>query len=169
MSLSGADFPIVWPPGRRFQLSVDPASSWLRLPILPPGGEVVDVRPAPPLPAAPAITQRDEVHWEVVRRQARTVFRKSIAGCELQDDRLTYRSDREWEVSVEDYEPASTALSSQVRLGLQRGDWNVGASGRLTITADHDWFYLEIGLEAFEGERVLMDRNWSERIQRIHA
>jgi hypothetical protein len=129
----------------------------------------VDVPPAPPVPAAPAITQRDEVHWEVARRRTRTVFRKSIAGRELQDDRLAYRSDREWEVSVEDYEPASTALSSQVRLGLQKGDWKVGASGRLTITADNDWFYLEIGLEASEGESLLMDRIWRERIERLHA
>lgn len=169
LSLSGADFPIVWPPGRRFQLSVDPSSSWLRLPILPPGGEVVDVPPAPPLPAAPAITQRDEVSWEVVRRQNRTVFRKSIAGRELQDDRLTYSSDREWEVSVSDDEPASTALSSRVRLGLQKGDWRVGSDGRVTITADNKWFYMEIGLEVFEGKSVVLNRIWSERIQRIHA
>jgi hypothetical protein len=70
---------------------------------------------------------------------------------------------------VDDYEPESTALSSQVRLSLQRGDWSVGASGRVRIAADNDWFYLEIGLEASEGERVLFDRIWSERVERIHA
>jgi putative CocE/NonD family hydrolase len=169
LSLSGADFPIAWPPGRGFQLAVDPSLSWLRLPILAPGGEVVEIPPAPPAPAAPTVTPPDEVEWEVSRREARTVFRKSISTQELQDGQLTYRSDREWEISVDDYQPASTALSSRVQLSLQRGDWRVGASGRVKITADNDWFYLEVGLEASEGVSVLFDRRWSERVERIHA
>jgi uncharacterized protein len=169
LSLSGADFPIAWPPGRKFHLAVDPSLSWLRLPILPPGGESVEIPPAPPAPAAPALTQRDEVEWGVARREDRTIFRKRISTQELQEGRLTYQSDREWEVSVDDYEPASTALSSQVQLSLQRGDWRVGASGRVTITADGDWFSLEIGLAATEGGSTVFERIWNERIARIHA
>ncbi|MGH8957633.1 MAG: CocE/NonD family hydrolase [Acidimicrobiia bacterium] len=169
LSLSGADFPIVWPPARRFKLTVDPSGSRLRLPILPLGGEVVPVPPAPQSPDAPAVTQRDEVEWGVERRDARTIFRKSISAQELQNGRLTYRSDQKWEVAVDDYEPASTSLSSQVQLSLQRNGWNVGAEGRVTITADSDWFSLEIGLAATEGGSVVFGRVWSERIARIHA
>jgi predicted acyl esterase len=169
LSLSGADFPIAWPPGLRFQLAVDPSLSWLRIPILPPGGELVGLPLAPPAPAAPAVTQRDEVEWGVARREDRTIFRKSISTEDLQEGRLTYRSDREWEVSVDDYEPASTALSSQVQLSLQRGAWNVGAEGRVTITSDGEWFSLVIGLAATEGGSVVFERIWNERIERIHA
>ncbi|MGH8926443.1 MAG: CocE/NonD family hydrolase [Acidimicrobiia bacterium] len=169
LSLSGAEFPIVWPPGRRFRLSVDPTVSRLRLPVLPAGGDRVEIPPSPPSPPAPAATQRDDVQWAVERGEARAIFRKSTSGEELQDGRLTYRSHHEWEVVVGDHDPASTALSAKVDIGLERTAWQVGTKGRVAITADADWFYLEVGLEAIEGGDQVFERTWKDRIERIHA
>jgi hypothetical protein len=56
-----------------------------------------------------------------------------------------------------------------VGLKLERGDWRVGANGRVRITADTDAFYLEIALEALEDEQVIFERTWRERIERIYA
>jgi predicted acyl esterase len=169
ISLAGADFPIAWPPGRRFRLSVDPARSRLRLPLRPAGGRQVTIPSAPPPPAAPAITERDDVDWAVEHHDARTIFRRSLARDELQQGRLRYSSRQHWEVTVEDNEPGSTSLDSNVGLKLERGDWRVGANGRLRITADTDAFYLEIALEALEDEQVIFERTWRERIERIYA
>jgi hypothetical protein len=72
-------------------------------------------------------------------------------------------------VTVEDNEPGSTSLHSNVGLKLERGDWRVGANGRVRITADTDAFYLEIALEALEDEQVIFERTWRERIERIYA
>ncbi|MGH9894812.1 MAG: hypothetical protein ACREA0_23100, partial [bacterium] len=91
------------------------------------------------------------------------------SGEELQDGRLTYRSHHEWEVVVGDHDPASTALSAKVDLGLERTAWQVGTKGRVAITADADWFYLEVGLEAIEGGDQVFERTWKDRIERIHA
>ena len=169
LSLAGADFPIAWPPGRRFRLSVDPARSRLRLPLLPAGGKTVTIPSAPPPPIAPAETERNQVDWAVERSGFRTTFRRSLAREELQEGRLRYSTHQKWEVAVDDLEPASTSLVSNVELGLKRGDWKVDANGRVTITSDADWFYLEIGLEAIEDGRAIFERTWQEKIERIYA
>jgi hypothetical protein len=111
----------------------------------------------------------DESTWAVERHDARTVFRKHSVSRELQEERLTYSSDHEWRIEVEDDDPASMALSARVELGLERADWSVGTTGRLRITANEDWFLVEIDLEAREGERLVFERSWAERIAREHA
>ena len=169
LSVAGADFPIVWPPGRRFRLTVDPARSRLRFPLRPAGGRVVKIPSAPAPPAAPAVTELDEVTWGVEQRDAGTIFRRSLARDELQKGRLRYSTRQRWEAGVKTDGPASTSLVSNVELTLERDDWKVGANGRVRITSDADAFYLEIGLEALEGEQVIFEQTWSERIDRIYA
>ncbi len=169
LSVAGADFPIAWPPGRRFRLSVDPARSRLRLPLLLVGGETLTNPSAPPPPSAPAETERDEVEWRVERDEARTTFRRSLARDELQEGRLRYSTRQQWEVAVGAEDPTSTSLVSKVELKLERSDWKVGANGRVAITADADAFYLEIGLATFEDEQVIFERTWKEHIERIYA
>lgn len=169
LSVAGADFPIVWPPGRRFRLTVDPARSRLRLRLRPAGGREVTISSAPALPVAPAVTELDEVTWGVEHRDAGTTFRRSLARDEVQQGRLRYSNRQRWEVGVGTDGPASTFLVSNVELNLERADWKVGANGRVRITADADAFYLEIWLGAFEDERPIFERTWVERIDRIYA
>ena len=167
--MAGADFPVAWPPGRRFRLTVDPARSRLRFPLRPSGGEEVTFPESSTPPAAPAKTERDEVDWAVEHGEAGIIFRRSLARDELQQGRLRYGTRQRWEVGVETDEPASTSIVSNVELTLERADWKVGANGRVRITADADAFYLEIWLEALEGERVIFERTWQERVDRIYA
>ena len=49
LALSGADFPVVWPPGQRFNLTFDPGRSTLRLPTVPVRED--DSRVLVPVPA----------------------------------------------------------------------------------------------------------------------
>ena len=169
LSLAGADFPIVWPPGRRFRLTVDPARSRLRLPLRPADGREVTIPSAPAPPVAPAVTELDEVTWGVEHRDAGTIFRRSLARDELQQGRLRYSTRQRWEVVVKDEDPASTSLSSNVELRLERAGWKVGANGRVAITADADAFHVEIGLEALEEGQMIFERTWRERIGRIYV
>jgi hypothetical protein len=169
LALAGADFPIVWPPGERFTLSIDPGRSRLRLPLLGAEGHVVEIPPAPASPQAPSEMLTDESSWAVDRRQGRAMFRRHSVSRELQDGKLTYSSDHEWRVEVGDDDPGSTALFARVELGLERSGWSVGTTGRLRITADRDWFHVDIDLEAREGEHLVFERSWEERIARVHA
>ena len=169
LSVAGADFPIAWPPGRRFRLSVDPARSRLRLPLLPVGGERLTIPSAPPPPSAPAETERDEVEWAVERRGSGTTFRRSLARDELQEGRLRYSTRQNWEVAVDEVDPASTSLVSNVALLLDRAEWKVAANGRVKISCDADSFYLEVGLEALEDGQAIFERTWEEQIRRIYA
>ncbi|HJR87886.1 MAG TPA: CocE/NonD family hydrolase C-terminal non-catalytic domain-containing protein, partial [Acidimicrobiia bacterium] len=169
LSVAGADFPIAWPPGRRFRLSVDPARSRLRLPLLPVGGERLTIPSAPPPPSAPAETERDEVEWAVERRGSGTTFRRSLARDELQEGRLRYSTRQNWEVAVDEVDPASTSLVSNVALLLDRAGWKVAANGRVKISCDADSFYLEVGLEALEDGQAIFERTWEEQIRRIYA
>ena len=69
LALSGADFPVVWPPGERFTLSVDPSSSKMRLPTVPARGDESKVSiPFPdPLPQPPGLEDEDRVRATVER------------------------------------------------------------------------------------------------------
>ena len=61
LALSGADFPVVWPPGEAFTLSLDPSASRLRLPTVPVRGDESRVSiPVPePLPQPPGLEDED--------------------------------------------------------------------------------------------------------------
>ena len=67
LALAGADFPVVWPPGERFTLTVDPHRSRLMLPMVPSRFETqnLDWAESEPPPSPPTSTPFEERTWSV--------------------------------------------------------------------------------------------------------
>lgn len=169
LSLSGADFPVVWPPRQRFALTIDPAHSTLTLPIAQPrpGERILDIPEATHIPDAPAETTRSESHWTVSRDMAVNVYRMRRGETEVQPT-LTYATDQWWTVSVDDADPATTQAHTVSLASLERPGWTVTTEGSIHIDAGDD-FEVTIELAARHNGEEVFRRAWSEKIPREWA
>ena len=52
--------------------------------------------------------------------------------------------------------------------GLSRGDWSVRSETRTTLRADAKDFIITAQLRAWEGEELIAEKNWENRIPRDH-
>ncbi len=55
------------------------------------------------------------------------------------------------------------------RMGFRRGDWEVRTLTRTVLTCTDTEFLLHAELDAFEGERRVLSRNWQRAIPRDHV
>lgn len=169
LAVAGADFPVVWPPPEPFTLTVDPYRSALRLPTVPsgPARAVLDIPPSPS-PIHPPVEKDEEgSDVRVIRRGGTTAFRHSKHGSEHQPTRnhLTYRFEQTWTVSVEDTDPSSTRVESDVAVSLQRPGWAVATSARLAISGGSE-LVIEVDLAAEHDGMEVFRRSWREPIPR---
>jgi uncharacterized protein len=173
LALSGADFPVVWPPGERFTLTVDPERSRLRIPTVPARGDESRVRvPAPPPPPRPTgLEEDDRGHGRVIRDGAMITYERHRYSCEVQPERadLTYTSDETWTVSVDKDDPASTRVRADAVVTMERPAWKVCTRGSLELSGDADSFYLAIDLTAFHNDAVVFTRAWTDTVPREWA
>ncbi|HEX2405338.1 MAG TPA: CocE/NonD family hydrolase, partial [Acidimicrobiia bacterium] len=173
LALSGADFPVVWPPGERFTLSLDPSDSKIRLPTVPVRGDESQVSiPVPsPLPQPPGLEDEDRGRAAVERVGSTTTYARHRYAKEVQPQRagLTYVSDENWTVSVDDDDPSSTRARAEAESTMERPGWKVATRGSLELSGDSDSFYLVIHLTALLDDQVVFSRTWSETVPREWA
>jgi hypothetical protein len=53
------------------------------------------------------------------------------------------------------------------RYGLERGDWAVRSETETTLTADRTHFVVRARVRAWEGETLVHQESWDERIPRV--
>lgn len=169
LSLSGADFPVVWPPKQGFTLTVDPSRSSVTLPLVGPrpAEQLLDIPWMTDLPPAPSQVTRSISEWELSREGDRSVFRRVKGDTERQPG-LTYTTDQWWTVSVGDGDPASTRAHTESRVTLQRPGWSVTTEGSIDILAV-ETFEVTIELSARHNSEEVFRRRWKESIPRRWA
>ncbi len=169
LALSGADFPIAWPPSKRFTLTIDPDRSRLVLPIVPERGQdrILAIPPAADLPDSPTETTRYDSAWSVTKETGAAVYRAEKGGTEVQPT-LTYDTDQWWTVSVDDDDPATTVGHTWSRSALRRPGWDVSAEGSIHIEGG-DSFLVTIDLVAHHNGEEVFRRTWAESIPRRWA
>jgi hypothetical protein len=173
LSLAGADFPVVWPPGERFALTIDPARSRLILPTVPPrpASSILEWPESEPPPEPNVIDEGEEREWSLSRDGETTTFHRRIGGTEVQPDRddLVYRSSQEWTVEVEDDDPATTRVWSVNEIHFDRPGWSVATKGTLEMSGTSEAMRLHIDLEAFHDGEMIWQRSWEEAVPREWA
>jgi hypothetical protein len=172
LAVSGADFPVVWPPPGQFTLGVDPNASHLVLPVVPVRDPAtrLGISAAGPEIEAPVVFERNERSWSVERENGRTIFTREVGTTELQPDRtdLTYIYDQKWTVSVADDDPATMRAEADVAIGLRRPGWDVATVGRMVMTGG-DPIDVVIELSARQDGEEIWRRKWAEAIPREWA
>jgi predicted acyl esterase len=173
LSLAGADFPVVWPPGERFTIEIDPGASRLILPTVPARGPEtrIDIPAPPPQPDPPGFTEEHRRHAHLTREGTGHLYERHRFSTESQPERdgLIVTSDETWAISVEDDDPATTHVRADGVLSMERSGWKVTTRGSLELSADAETFDLVIGLTALHDDEIVFTRTWEERIPRLWA
>jgi putative CocE/NonD family hydrolase len=174
LALSTTYWPTVWPSPASATLLLHPATSALALPHRAPSEEDLTLKPfaepeaAPPLPRTfldpPAV--------------ARTASRDQISGratFEVHDDTGLYRIDTtglEYRLSLVDRfcihtaDPLSARGDITFEMRQGRADWQVRATTRTVLTATATAFRIHATLDAWEGERRVVSREWDVTVPR---
>ena len=173
LALAGADFPVVWPPGERFSLEIEPEGSRLLLPTVPARGEetIVDIPPPPPQPDPPGLEAKHRGHSRLIRDGSAQVYERHRFSTENQPERagLTYSSDETWIISVDDDDPATTRVRADGEVTMERPGWKVTTRGSLELSSVAGAFNLVIGLTALHDDEVVFTKTWEDRIPRVWA
>jgi hypothetical protein len=173
LAIAGADFPVVFPPGRKFTLTVDPSRSSLTLPLVPPrpASSILDIGESLPPPQPPVIAISDDVAWLVKKGDGSTFFEKRVASIEKLPERgrLVVDSAMVWSVSVADDEPNSTRVRFDGQVSYDRPGWLVGTTASLELTTDGEVFDVAIELAALHDGKQIWKRRWRESIPRKWA
>ncbi len=73
---------------------------------------------------------------------------------------------RIWLAADADDDPLSTRMKTHWTETFGRGDWYMRVEIRTTLTADQNTFFIQSGLEAFEGDERIYHRNWDRAVPR---
>jgi len=65
-------------------------------------------------------------------------------------------------------DPTSARGETRWTYGLERGDWSVLSKTETRLTADAADFIIEARLRAWEGDALIFEETWNERIPRDH-
>lgn len=172
LSLSGADFPTLWPaPFRTAQwVRVGGRALELRLPVLTDLSQLATVSFEPPtvLPTT-AETQSDRPTLETFTDHIahRTGIRRSTESIVRPVGRAITASERtDLELWADIDEPARCFASGQQRFRI---DWRTGTAetvARLSLTSSADRLSLVVELEASWNSQLVAARRWSETFER---
>jgi uncharacterized protein len=88
---------------------------------------------------------------------SRTLIAES--GTELGERNVTY-------YRIAEGDPLSAQVQCEVDVTLRRGDWDVRAEVRSSMSCDHDSFTMSTDLRAYEGDNEVFSRNDSHTIPR---
>ncbi|NYI95222.1 hypothetical protein HNR12_001499 [Streptomonospora nanhaiensis] len=171
LSLSSSYWPLAWPPPEPALLTVYPRDSALLLPVRPlDAPEGTEPEPFGEPEGAPrAATTRlepDEHRWEV--RRDLVDYRSAL---EIVKDNGTVRFDdvgmevgrrayEEYESFADDFTSVSGESTWTMRFG--RGDWQTTTVTRTVLSCTAEEFLVHATLDAYEGDRRVFSREWSE-------
>jgi putative CocE/NonD family hydrolase len=173
LAVSSAYWPTLWPAPTPTTLTIDPDAT-ISLPVR-------QADSGAPRSFAPA-DGAEKLRTTVLRsgREARRIETDIVSGVvtstiELDlgewridaiDLTLTNESGETLRIHPDD--PLSAQHETWWKRTLSRGSWQVRTAGDMTMKSDGENFHVTARVEAFEGERRLFERSWSEAIPRDH-
>ena len=174
LALSTGYWPLVWPSPAPVHLDIDLAASRLRLPRRPAAPGDARLAAFPPPEAAPPL---DRVILEPPRLWRRALHDQvSGEACfELRDDTglyrilatgLEYRLSSEERYTIHPEDPLSAHADIAFEMHNSRGAWRTRAVTRTRLRATPTSFLIEATLDAWEGDKRLVARNWDAVIAR---
>jgi putative CocE/NonD family hydrolase len=170
LALSTTYWPFLWPSPDAARLTVTGGS--LTLPVQT-GADAGEWDPPPAEHATPwkhrvirAGESRRYVERDLISgRQALVVVedggdRENLDHGLVSGESLTER----WEIHPDD--PLSARAEHVWEQRLSRGGWSIRTEARAEMTATADHLRMTARLAAFEGERLVFERNWDEAVER---
>ncbi|SEL64061.1 hypothetical protein SAMN05444413_11284 [Roseivivax marinus] len=172
LSISSAYFPIAWPAPETATLSVDTDRTLLHLPLLtgevPAGPDLGTPRAAEPLPldvdVPPQSTWTVTEDRDTDRITVRVTDHEGAVTIVGQD--FYHSADCEEVYSVLPNDPTSVTGRVAWEHVMARGEWRVRTLTETQLTSDATHFRIEARMQAWDGEDLVRDQSWDERIPR---
>jgi putative CocE/NonD family hydrolase len=174
LAISTNYFPMIWPAPEKATIRVHTEASRLILPIRPPVPEDAALRPfeepegAPPL--GKEILEEPDERWEIVEdaRTGRMEMRLAEGGGRV---RLAANGLETFSQGHESYRIMPDDIGSAIgetswRYEMARDDWSVRSETETTLTADATDFIVKARMRAWEGDDLVHEEAWDERIPR---
>jgi putative CocE/NonD family hydrolase len=181
VALSGAYWPIVWPPPEPATLTLTTGISQLRLPVRRTAAEAaielpeaVSAQPSPATVLRQGRVERsvsaDPVTGDVTHR---LYVDGGVFGdwgkFRLEDIALEMGHVFERNYRIHPNEPNSARATMTQSYDMARGDWRVSINAGAEMTSTGKTFELTAWLEALEGDTVVCRRDWRSSIPRKHV
>jgi len=176
LALSTSYWPIVWPSPQPVTLRVSTGASRLLLPVRPsrPGDAAIAF--PPPEHAEPL----RKTQLEPGEESAAIVhdFGTGVTMVErVTDDGLVRHDDIDWctgsraerRYSIRADDPLSARVELQWQQRYERAAFRIQTEACVTMHVTQSHFVIDATLDAWEGERRVFSRNWSEEIPRDHV
>ncbi|MGN6551898.1 MAG: CocE/NonD family hydrolase [Pararhizobium sp.] len=174
LSISTSYFPVAWPVPEPATLTIHPADCRLNLPVRQPASPEPEPRAFPPAEGATALAVEPIVpapkQWTVTHDLG-----DGSVAVEIGDGGGTYRIvENDLTVTAcgtERYSFRGDDLSgvtaeAKWTFEMARGNWRMRSVTLTTMTATPTHFHVEARLEAWEGEHVVHEQDWTEDIPR---
>lgn len=174
LAISTSYFPLAWPSPANVRLTVHTGSSRLILPARAPRESDDALRtfgePEAACTTEMTVLEPPDHRWTVIRDLARDVSTLEVV---INDGLVRYEDHgmesgtntvERYSYSRGKYDSFRGEVISTWR--LQRGDWSIRTDTRTVLTADIQNFYIHATLDAYEGDRRFLARDWNCTIPR---
>ncbi|WP_269581215.1 CocE/NonD family hydrolase [Roseibium sp. Sym1] len=177
LALSSSYFPMIWPAPEPVTISIHTEGSALELPLRQ--SSKLDTQLAPfdePVAGSPLATEQIEAPETYVR----IVEDAALGEVQMQiamDAGISRLLANDLTIHTQGYETYGVSLQdlsaswgrTEWHYGLSRGDWSVCSKTETSLHADAGAFVIEARLRAWEGDALIVDNHWTERIERDHV
>ncbi len=174
LAISTSYFPMIWPAPEKVTAVIHTEGSYLDLPLRAPSpadetlSEFEAAVSAPPM--ARTVIAEGETYVRMIEDATTGDHIMQIAdgggtvhleGIGLTLDEQGYETHM---IQAED--PASAKATAEHVLGLSRDDWSVRSRTRTELTAEDDFFRIQATMTVWEGDDIVAEETWDERITR---
>ena len=174
LAISTNYFPMIWPTPEPVTLTLYTQGSALELPLRALSSN--DTEPVEFLePAMGAqldieALEEPDSYYRIVGNAATGAFAIEIAGGDgvfrIVDSDLTLQKQSYETYRVQPDIPGSESGETRWELSMKRGDWSMSSITRTTLTSDQENFIIKAKIEVWEGEKLIHDDEWNDRIPR---
>ena len=178
VALSTSYWPLAWPPPEPVRLEVFTGTSGIDLPVRPvsesdevslrPFDDPEGCRPIRVTPVEPG-RHRWEVRRDLVDYESRLEVVKDLGVVRFDDLDLEVSRSSEETYRCRGVDVESASGETVWQMGFRRDDWNVRTLTRTVLTCTSTDFHLYAELDAYEGDRRVLSRNWQRTIPRDHV
>jgi len=174
LAISTSYFPMIWPAPEPVRLTLHTAGSKLELPLRTPTSRDEAVPAFTPPESGPALAtemlEQPDTYWRIIENAATGEVEMQLA-----DGAGTYRILRNGlEVRSQGYEsfrvmpddPTSATGTVSWEFGLPRGDWRMRSKTHTELTSDRENFNIRARMQVWEGDELIHEQYWDERIPR---
>jgi len=174
IAISSSYWPIAWPSPETAGLVLATENSVLHLPVRAPRSEDADLAPfaAPETPTPHEVTRLgtpkvgESVERDLVTGKTTFTTDEDDGGVRHEALGLEVRHAKTERFQILDSDPLSAHAEIVHEHRVGRGDWGIRTRTTTTLSVTAEEFVIHASLDAFEGERRVISRNWDRRHRR---